>query len=238
MLAVNGILYVLFTEGYLSNNPDMAVRRELCDEALRLAELLAAHPVGQAPDTFALIALMHLHVARLSARQNGSGGLLLLEEQDRSLWDRARVLVGLEWLAQSAHGTEFSRYHAEAGIAAEHCLATSFEATRWDRVVECYLLLERDADSPIHTLNRAVAVAEWKGPAAGLAVLASLGPPTWLLTSSLWAAVMADLHGRVGNSDVAERYCTAALAAAPTRSVEQLLRRRLCIKDGDGTHSA
>ncbi|MEX0916157.1 MAG: sigma-70 family RNA polymerase sigma factor, partial [Wenzhouxiangellaceae bacterium] len=122
---VNRVLYLLFTEGYLSSHAETPIRRELCDEAIRLAGILAAHPVGQAPETCALLALMHLHRARLSARQNDAGGLLLLEEQDRHQWDRRAIGLGLEWLATSAHGRVFSRYHAEAGIAAEHCLAPS-----------------------------------------------------------------------------------------------------------------
>src|SRR5258705_10055656 len=125
--AVNKIIYLLFTEGYLSSQSETAIRRELCNEAIRLAAILAEHPVGQAPETFALLALMHLHAARLTARQDQSGGLLLLEEQDRELWDRQGIQVGLEWLARSAQGDSFSRYHAEAGIAAEHCLAPSFQ---------------------------------------------------------------------------------------------------------------
>jgi RNA polymerase sigma factor (sigma-70 family) len=178
--AVRKILYLLFTEGYLSCHADMAIRRELCNEAIRLAEILAEHPAGQAPETFALLALMHLHAARMSARQDASGGLLLLEEQDRALWDRRGIQVGLEWLARSAEGDSFSRYHAEAGIAAEHCLAPSFRETRWDRVVECYALLERIAPSAIHKLNRAVAVAEWQGPARGSPFsMASSRRPGW-----------------------------------------------------------
>ena len=227
--AVNKILYVLFTEGYLSSHTEMAIRRELCDEAIRLAAILAEHPVGQVPETFALLALMHLHVARMTARQDGSGGLLLLEEQDRALWDRQRIQVGLEWLAKSAQGVGFSRYHAEAGIAAEHCLAPSFQETRWERVVECYSLLERIAPSPIHKLNRAVAVAEWQGPAAGLAVLKGFEPPTWLAGSYLWAAVLADLHRRCGNVHMAKRNQDEALKSAPTLAVRELLQRRFQI---------
>ena len=225
--AVHKILYVLFTEGHLSSHAEMAIRRELCNEAIRLAGILAEHPVGQVPETFALLALMHLHVARMTARQDGSGGLLLLEEQDRSLWDRHGIHVGLAWLAKSAQGDGFSRYHAEAGIAAQHCLAPSFRETRWDRAVECYELLERIAPSAIHRLNRAVAVAEWQGPAAGLAVLEDFEPPSWLTSSYLWAAVLADLHRRCGNEQKAERYRDKALASAPTLAVKALLQRRL-----------
>ncbi len=110
--AVHKILYLLFTEGYLSSHAELAIRRELCNEALRLGAILAEHPAGQVPETAALLALMHLHAARIAARENGTGGLLLLEEQDRKLWDQREILVGLEWLAKSAEGDVLSRYHA------------------------------------------------------------------------------------------------------------------------------
>lgn len=224
---VNRILYLLFTEGYLSSHSEIAIRRELCDEAIRLAHILVDHPVGQVPETFALLALMHLHSARLTARQNASGGLLLLEEQDRTLWDSQEIQVGLEWLARSAQGEAFSRYHSEAGIAAEHCLAPSFKETRWDRVAACYSLLEQAAPSALHKLNRAVAVAEWKGPTEGLAVLKGFEPPSWLAGSYLWAAVLADLHRRTGNVSEASRYRDVALQTAPSPAVRELLQRRL-----------
>lgn len=165
--------------------------------------------------------------ARMTARQDSSGGLLLLGEQDRALWDQPRIQLGMEWLAKSAEGERFSRYHAEAGIAAEHCLAPSFQATRWDNVVECYVLLERIAPSAIHKLNRAVAVAEWRGPTEGLAVLEGFEPPTWLTGSYMWAAILADLHRRCGNADTADRYRDIALKSAPTLAVKRLLQRRL-----------
>ncbi|MEX2367390.1 MAG: sigma-70 family RNA polymerase sigma factor [Pseudohongiellaceae bacterium] len=224
--AVHKILYLLFTEGHLSSHTETAIRKELCDEAIRLTLILAQHPVGQTPQTCALLALMHLHRARMNARQDGTGALVLLEQQDRALWDKHHIATGLAWLAKSAEGSQFSRYHAEAGIAAEHCLAASLEETRWDRVVACYALLERSAPSPIHTLNRAVAVAEWKGAAAGLAILNALETPPWLEASYLWAAVMADLHQRCGHVDIAARYQTAALKGSPTSAIRTLLQRR------------
>ena len=228
--AVHQILYLLFTEGYLSSHAETAIRRELCNEAMRLAAILAEHPVGRAPETFALLALMHLHAARMTARQSASGGLLLLEEQERDLWDRQEIAAGLEWLALSAQGNRFSRFHAEAGIAAEHCLAPSFAATRWDRIVECYSLLEQIAPSALHRLNRAVAVAQWRGPGAGLNVLHGFEPPSWLAGSYLWAAVLADLNRRSGNAAKAKHYRDAALELAPTPAVRELLKRRLHIE--------
>lgn len=224
--AVHSILYLLFTEGYLSSHADGPIRRELCDEALRLAGILAEHPASATTTTFALLALMLLHSARLPARQDGSGGLLLLEEQERTLWNQDQIQRGLAFLARSADGDVFSRYHAEAGIAAEHCLAASFAETRWHRIVECYELLERLAPSALHSLNRAVATAEWRGPAHGLALLEGLEPPSWLAGSYLWSAVLADLHRRSGNPELARRYRDSALASAPSQAVRDALERR------------
>lgn len=225
--SVHAVLYLLFNEGYLSAHAEQAIRRELCDEAIRLGTLLAEHPVGAVPETFALVALMHLHAARLGARLDELGGMLLLEEQDRSLWDRESMRLGTEWLARAASGEVFSRYHAEAGIAAEHCFAPSFAQTRWKEIADLYSMLERVAPSPLHTLNRAVAVAEWQGPKAALAVLQGLVPPAWLVGSYLWDAVLGDLHRRSGNLELAEQHRERALNSAPTSAVRELLRRRL-----------
>ncbi|HEU5076579.1 MAG TPA: hypothetical protein VFU02_20450, partial [Polyangiaceae bacterium] len=145
----------------------------------------------------------------------------------RSGWDAEAIADGLGWLARSAEGSTFSRYHAEAGIAAEHCLAPSYSATRWERIVACYELLERLAPSAIHTLNRAVALAEWQGAQAGLDLLEGLVPPSWLAGSYVWAAVLADLHRRAGNSVLAQEHRAVALASAPSPVVRAALERRL-----------
>lgn len=225
--AVQSILYTMFTEGYLSSHPQSAIRRELCDEAKRLALLLAQHPSGATPETFALLALMHLHAARLGARQDPGGDLLLLEEQDRARWDQHEIAVGLAWLARSAHGERFSRYHAEAGIAAEHCLAPSLEQTRWDRIVACYEMLDRAAPSPLHLLGRAVAVAQWHGATEGLALLEGREPPAGLRDSYLWPAVLADLHLRCGHDAIAAHHRAMALEKAPSPALRELVARRL-----------
>jgi RNA polymerase sigma factor (sigma-70 family) len=226
--AVQKVLYLLFTEGYLSSHAETAVRRELCDEAIRLTLLLANQRIGCTPETCALLALMFLQTARLSARQDEAGGLLLLEEQDRALWDQELIRTGLCWLEKSAAGDNFSRFHAEAGIIAEHCLARSHQETRWDRIAKCYLLLEQIAQSPLHTLNRSIAVAEGEGPEAGLSVLREMEPPIWLTESYLWSATWADLYRRTGDTDNCTRYRDQALANAPNSAIRDLLRRRLC----------
>ncbi|MCW9018065.1 MAG: sigma-70 family RNA polymerase sigma factor, partial [Kangiellaceae bacterium] len=174
------VLYLMFTEGYFSSHADFTIRQELCEEALRLGEILANNKLGQKPEPYALLALINLHFARLPARQDHGGGLLLLEEQDRTKWRAEFVQTGLFWLSKSATGEKFTGYHAEAGIAAEYCLASSYSTIRWDKVVENYQLLERFNPSPLHFLNRIIATAEWKGAKHALAILEEFEAPTWL----------------------------------------------------------
>jgi RNA polymerase sigma-70 factor (ECF subfamily) len=155
------------------------------------------------------------------------GGLLLLEEQDRSLWDRELIERGLEHLTRSARGGTPSRYHVEAGIAAEHCLAPSYAETRWGEIVRLYEVLERIAPSPLNVLNRAIALAEWKGPDAGLAALEAFEAPSWLLGYYLWDATLGELHRRRGDRERALAHTKRALAAAPTNPEKELLERRM-----------
>ncbi|MFK7954619.1 MAG: RNA polymerase sigma factor [Lysobacterales bacterium] len=225
--AVHEVLYLLFTEGHQSHHEGAAIRRELCDEAIRLSNLLVSHPAGNHPNTHALLALMSLHAARMSARQDAHGGLVLLEDQDRSRWDMPLIMSGMSWLEQSARGDTFSRYHAEAAIAAEHCMASSFDSTRWDRIVSCYDLLDQTGGSSIHQLNRAVAMAHWKGPAKALKELMDSRPSSGLEGSYLWAAVLADLHRQCGNLEKAAHLTSQALELAPTEAIQMSLEHRL-----------
>ncbi|PYQ50039.1 MAG: RNA polymerase subunit sigma-70 [Acidobacteria bacterium] len=227
LASVQVVLYLLFNEGYLSAQSDTTIRREMCDEAIRLATLLTEHPVGTTPETFALLALMHFHGARLNARLDGIGGLLLLEEQDRSLCYQDQVRLGAECLKKAATGESFTRFHAEAGIAAEHVFAPSFAETRWKEIADLYSMLDRIAPSPLNALNRAVAVSEWQGPEAGVAILNGIERPSWLLGYYLWDAVLGELHRRAGHNEEARRYIEQALASAPTDAERELLRRRL-----------
>jgi RNA polymerase sigma factor (sigma-70 family) len=225
--AVLQMLYVLFTEGHSSADPDRLIRRELCEEAVRLALLLVAHPVGMQPEVEALLALFYLHAARFEARIDGAGGMLVLEEQNRALWDRELIEIGLSYLQRAARAVNFSRFHVEAAIAAEHCLAASYAETRWDEVTRLYEALDRMAPSPLNTLSQAIALAEWRGPEQALEVLEALKPPGWLLGYYLWDATLGELYRRRGDFERAQRYLERALEAAPTHAEKALLRRRL-----------
>lgn len=224
---VHRVLYLVFTEGYLSSHTDSAIRIDLCEEAIRLAQLIVKSALGDTPETNALLALFYLHLVRIEARQDTSGELLLFEQQDRSQWNQHYIFKGLAFLERSAGGDTLSRYHVEASIAAEHCLAPSFEQTRWDKIVSSYELLERIAPSALHGLNRAIAVAEWQGPNAGLVVFQSLNIPIWLNRSYHWHAVHADLQYRCGEIDLARDIAEQAIKIAPTNDIKQLLYKRL-----------
>lgn len=221
------IVYLLFNEGYSSTLPDRLIRRELCDEAIRLAQLMAEHPACRSPEGDALLALMYLHAARLASRLDGQGGLLLLEDQDRTTWDRQLIGQGLRWLQRSARGTRYSRYHAEASVAAAHCLAPSWAQTDWREIVDCYETLERFEVSPLHTLNRAIALAQWKGPQAGLDVLQAIKPPAWLAGYYLWDATLGELQRRAGHLEIAQHHLQRALQSAPHPAERELIARRL-----------
>lgn len=221
------IVYLLFNEGYSSTQAEQLIRHELCEEAIRLGHLLAEHRDCACAEADALLALMYLHAARLDARVDGHGGLLLLEEQDRSKWSPALIRYGLEWLRRSSRGDRYSRYHAEAAVAVEHCLAPSFEQTDWPAIVAAYETLERFEPSPLHAMNRAIALAQWRGPHAGLAVLRAIKPPAWLAGYYLWDATLGELERRAGQLESARAHLARALDAAPHPAERDLIRRRL-----------
>ena len=220
------MLYLLFSEGYSSAKPDSVIRRELCDEAIRLARVLVEHPIGAVPQTDALLALMYLHASRFDARFDSVGGLLLMKEQDRSRWDRSLIEEGVLYLRRSARGDQFSRYHVEAAIAAEHCLAPTYAETPWAEIAQLYSALDRVAPSPLNRLNRAIAIAEWKGAEAGIAALEGGESPPWLLSYYLWDATWSELYRRTADSARSLAHLLRAIDAAPTLAERTLLERR------------
>ena len=204
--AVLAVVYLLFSQGCHATHADVPIRRDLCDEARRLARMLAAHPAGDVPAVHALLALMCFHAARFDARVALDGAIVLLEEQDRSAWNWNDVREGMASLARSAAGDELTRYHVEAGIAWEHCRAATFADTDWRRIAELYDTLDRIAPSPLHALNRAVAEAYLNGPQAALDRLAAVPRENVPTRYPGWHAVVGELHFRLG------QHAAAALA--------------------------
>jgi RNA polymerase sigma-70 factor (ECF subfamily) len=203
---VLGALYLLFNEGYKASGGDQLIREELCREAIRLTELLAADKATAQPRTFALLALMCLNASRLSARTDSAGAILRLHEQDRSLWDRGLIARGMRALARSSSGLAVSSYHLEAGIAAAHCLAPDEDRTDWGRILGLYDQLLALKPSPVVAMNRAVAVSRVSGAQAGWDALEAIRERGPLQANHLYhvirgsfAAALGDLPGALAD---------------------------------------
>jgi RNA polymerase sigma-70 factor (ECF subfamily) len=219
--AVLASLYLVFNEGYLATSADTLVRRELCDEAIRLGRVLAGLMPGE-PETTGLLALMVLHHSRRDARLDAGGDMVLLEDQDRSLW-RADELK--EGLALAERAGDRTPYAIQAAIAAEHARAATAGATDWSRIAGLYARLEEATPSAVVTLNRAVAVAMADGPADGLRILDALAERGELDDYHLLHSARAGLLRRLGRDGDAAAAYTRALELA-TNPVERRFLER------------
>jgi RNA polymerase sigma-70 factor (ECF subfamily) len=227
---LNGVLaalYLLFNEGYKASSGDRLLREELCQEAIRLASLLVAHPVGRTPRSHALLALMLLTSARFPSRVNDQGDLLRLDAQDRSKWDQSLIERGLQHLVEAAQGDELSEYHLQAGIAAIHCTAPDAASTDWQRILAHYDALLRIKPSPIVELNRAVAVAHVHGAQAGLDAVAAIPRRDRLESHYLLHAVVGELHWRLHDHRAAAENFRRALTLAQVGPEQAHLTRLL-----------
>jgi len=208
--AVQRALYLLFNEGYHGASPESAVRTELCREAMRLAAILLAHPLGATPATYALAALMCLDAARLPARIDSSGNLSSLFDQDRSLWDQELVAEGLKMLQLSATGEEVTEYHVEAAIASIHATSLRAQDTDWGAIVSLYDTLMAISASPIVALNRAIAIAQKEGPERGLEELRAIANADRLARYPFYHAALGEFELRSGRYENAgEHFRTA-----------------------------
>jgi len=220
-------LYLMFSEGYSPSDGEMAIKDELCREALRLSRLLTAQPVTATPAAEALRALFCFQASRAGARRADDRSLLLLHEQDRRCWDTTLILEGFCALDRARRGDELSRFHLEAGIAACHAAAPSHQATDWPQILFLYDALRERSPSPVVDVNRAIAVAMVSGAPAGLDELDSI-PERELIDSYPYAlAAYAELHTSLGHLDEARAYLARALKRQPAHVQRLLLQRKL-----------
>jgi RNA polymerase sigma-70 factor (ECF subfamily) len=217
-------IYLIFNEGYEASSGDDLIRKELCDEAVRLARLLKE--LHSSPDVDGLLALMLLHQSRANTRQSASGDIILLEDQDRAFWNRDLIAEGTA-LAQLAFASPpVGSYTIQALIAATHAAAHEPGDTDWRRIVTLYDLLLQAEPGPITELNRAVAIAMRDGPEAGLALIEPLvtGP---LATYRFAHAAKADLLRRLGRSQDARVSYDRALALTSQAAEQRFMQKRL-----------
>ena len=225
--AVYEAIYLLFNEGYHGSRSDRTVREDLCFEAIRLALLLGEHPEGEKPKTHALLALLCFHAARLRGRVDDDGGLIQLEMQDRSKWDRNLMERGFHFLERAAKGNELSEYHLEAGIASLHCAAPTYEDTEWAKILELYDMLYRLKPSPIVALNRAIALGKALGPEEGLAELRKIPDPARLKDYPFYPAAEGEFHLLAGRPAEAGNHFERAIRLARSRSETNFFGRKL-----------
>ena len=235
--AVGLTLYLMFNEGYSSSHADSIIRRDMCAEAMRLCRLLLEQ-FAERPDLHALFALMCLHAARFEARTDEDGGIVIFEEQDRSLWNAELIAAGMRHLERSRTGRELSAWHLEAGIAAEHCTAPSFAETNWDSIKHNYELLARLKPNPIIDLNIAIVSSCTEGAAEAVQRLDALERSGRLGDYYLLAAAQGMFRIKLGDLIGAESYLTRAHVLTASPAERRFIAKQLnAIKQHGMPHS-
>jgi len=223
--AVLHVIYLVFNEGYSAAAGAEVTRAELTGEAIRLGRLLAE--LQSEPEVMGLLALMLLQESRRAARTSATGELILLEHQDRSLWNREQIAEGVALLQKALQSGRFGAYTLQAAIAAVHAEAESVAATDWRQIVALYDRLLRIQPSPVVQLNRAVAIAMCDGPEAGLAQIDAVFEQGELANYYLAHSARADMYRRLGRTAEARASYEKALALTQQEPERQFLARRL-----------
>ncbi|MFJ3074424.1 RNA polymerase sigma factor [Pseudomonas sp. NPDC087029] len=220
------VIYLVFNEGYSASSGEQVLQQALSDEAIRLGRLLVQ--LLPDPEAVGLLALMLLQASRQRARSDAQGNLVLLDQQDRSLWDHEQISEGCELVRLALGSRAFGAYTVQAAIAAVHAEAQSAEATDWAEIVGLYDVLQRHWPSPVVALNRAVALAKRDGPRAGLREVEAILQAGELSDYHLAHAARAELHQQLGNVEQARAAWRRALALTrqgpERRHIEQRLQ--------------
>ncbi|HYE54766.1 MAG TPA: sigma-70 family RNA polymerase sigma factor [Chitinophagaceae bacterium] len=225
---VHAILYLIFNEGYNSMKADELIRKDLCGEAMRLCKLLTEHKRGNIPATFALLSLMCFHAARFESRLTENNELVLLQEQDRSKWNKDLITIGYNYLNHSTAGNQLSVYHIESAIAAEHCLAPTFSQTNWERLLRLYDLLMEVKPSAIVQLSRAVVIAEMGNIQMAIESIHAIAKLDQLMnTHYIYSAVLGDLYKRLSNTVKAKQYLEQAHDLTHSDAEKKLIHEKL-----------
>jgi RNA polymerase sigma-70 factor (ECF subfamily) len=223
--SVLAVIYLVFNEGYSASSGDSLTRADLSGEAIRLGRLLI--DLLPDPEVMGLLALMLLQESRRPARTSPTGDLVLLEDQDRSLWDRSLIVEAESLIERAFASQQFGAYTLQAAIAGVHTAASTARDTDWAQIVACYDVLARAAPSPVVALNRAVAVAMRDGPQAGLELIDAILARGDLADYHLAHAARADLCRRLGRTADARTSYQRALALARQEPERRFLERRL-----------
>ncbi|MFI5151819.1 MAG: RNA polymerase sigma factor [Chitinophagales bacterium] len=225
---VHTVIYLIFNEGYNSIKTDELIRKDLCAEAMRLCKLLSEHPCGQQPTTFALLSLMCFHASRFDSRLDEEEEIILLEDQDRTKWDKQLISLGYHFLSLSSEGTHLSIYHIESAIAAEHCLSPSFQETNWKHMLRLYDLLLAQKRTPVVLLNRAIVVAQSGEPSKAIEeVLQIPGIDKLFESQYIYCAVLGNLYLQSGKMDDAKTMLQKAYALTHSKAEKKLIAGKI-----------
>jgi len=219
------VIYLVFNEGYSASSGEALLQQNLSDEAIRLARLLVQ--LLPDPEAIGLLALMLLQASRQLARTDGQGNLVVLEQQDRSLWDQQRIVEGCALVRQALQTQGFGAYSVQAAIAAVHAEAATAEETDWAEIVGLYDVLQRHWPSAVVELNRAVALAKRDGPAVGLQAIEGILARGELLDYHLAHAARGELHYQLGQVEAARAAWRQALALTRQAPERRHIERRL-----------
>ena len=220
------VLYLLFNEGYKATSGNRLVKKDICEEAIRLAGLLNENPYCQTPELSALLALMCFSAARLDARVSDKNEMLTLADQDRSRWDRRYLEWGGQFLNQASQKEHVSAYLLEAGIAWFYVSAPSFEKTEWRPILELYDLLLKVNPSPMVALNRLVVLEKVQGPQAALTALDTLAKTEDLKKSHLFYSIRADFEAALGDIEKAQESLDMAIRLTNNVIEKKFLERK------------
>jgi len=215
-------LYLLFNEGYNSSIKGAIIQKDLCLEAIRLTKLLVNHFIEN-KQMCALLSLMCFHTARFDARIDDNGSIVLFEDQNRALWNKELIGIGMQYLQKSSNDSKLSTYHIEANIAAEHCIAESFKATNWEQIHYLYTLLEKFKPNPIIQLNLAIIQSKLTGEKDSLVLLDGLADNNELKNYYLLPATQGIFNLKLGNLEKAIAFLERAKKLAPSATVSEFI---------------
>lgn len=221
-------IYLIFNEGYNSGSKEQLIRKDLCEEAIRLSLLLTQHAVTQNSKCFALVSLLCLQASRFDARIDDSGSIILLEDQDRNKWNQPLINIGMEYFQRAMRRDELTQYHLEASIVAEHSMSPDFPSTNWQRILSLYDLLRQINPSPAVLLNRAIVVGRIRGPQTAIDEIMAIPKIETLVRSYyLFPATLGELHRQCGETERARELFRAAVTLTNSPTEKALLRRKL-----------
>lgn len=221
-------LYLIFNEGYNSSDREELIRKDLCEEAIRLSLLLTQNNFTNYPKCYALVSLLSLLASRFDARLDEDGEIVLLEDQDRTKWNHELIAIGLEYFEKSMGGEELSEYHLEAAIVSEHSIAQRFSETNWPGILSLYNRLVQINPSPVVLLNRCIVISKIDGFQKAIESIYSIPEIDKHLESKyLFPAVLGELYRHSNKKDEAKKFLERAIGLTHSPLEKKLLQKKL-----------